>query len=109
MNASELRRIALEEQKKKEAERLKFHKYVYEKMLSQEKDNIIKKAEKYINKWEEKGTCSRFYIDTWRNLINSELNYYYDEIIANKNGNSLALMQNSPFVFLLREYESKLF
>lgn len=92
----------LEEQKRKERDRLKFHKYVLEQINSGRRSEIIKIANKRIDLWENNSLCSIFYIEKWRELVLGSSEEMWNELIENKSGNALALMQNSPFSSLIR-------
>ena len=80
----------------------RLHKYVLFLLRSDRGNDIKVRAERRIRMWEEKDLCSRFYIDSWRRLINSDPSEIEREVCGDA-PQAHALAQNSPFSFLMDE------
>lgn len=63
-------------------------------------DKIRGLALKQVEKWEENSLCSPFYIDAWRRILNMPTESMSDAIFK-AGDESVALMQNTPFGFLV--------
>ena len=99
------REVELIKQKQKEALRLDFHKFVLSLLQTERKNEILEKANKRVSLWKNNNLCSYFYIEKWDIILNDNLNLFELEIIKNNSNNALALMQNSPFSFLIKEFK----
>ena len=80
----------------------RLHKHVLFLLRSDRRDDIKVRAERRIKMWEERDLCSRFYIDSWRRLINSDPSEIEREVCGDA-PQAHALAQNSPFSFLMDE------
>jgi hypothetical protein len=80
----------------------RLHKHVLLLLQSDRSDDIKLRAERRIQMWEERELCSRFYIDSWRRLINSNPSEIEREVCGDA-PQAHALAQNSPFSFLMKE------
>ena len=80
----------------------RLHKYVLFLLRSDRGNDIKVRAERRIRMWEEKDLCSRFNIDSWRRLINSDPSEIEREVCGDA-PQAHALAQNSPFSFLMDE------
>lgn len=61
---------------------------------------ILERAKRNIAKWEDARTCSPAYVRAWRMALRSDPARGVRRVISSKAAS--ALMQNSPFAFLLR-------
>ena len=67
---------------------------------------LLDRAESQIATWERGRTCSPIYIRVWRRILRepgARLDRY---IVRNHHDSAQALMQNSPFSFLLASYRA---
>lgn len=64
---------------------------------------LIEKASATVSRWEAQQTCSPNYIERWRHILANPSQGMKDEVLAPQAPYGLALMQNSPFGFLLAE------
>lgn len=65
---------------------------------------VIASAKQYVDMWRAKGLCSRDYIDAWDNLLNHPDRAA--DILEAKSSDAAQLRQNSPFVSIVRRFES---
>ena len=65
--------------------------------------SVIARAHATIAKWESAGTCGSFYIEEWRRILADPAERLRSQVLMPDALNGLALMQNTPFGFLLRE------
>lgn len=105
MEQIEARKEALKDNFDRENKLYQFHVFVYSKMNSDETGKVISKAMERIALWEKDNLCSKYYINSWRNILSkSDINVFKSVILDNSSGKSSALMQNTPFSFLIREW-----
>ena len=64
---------------------------------------LIEKASATVSRWEAQRTCSPNYIERWRTILANPSQGMRDEVLDPQAPYGLALMQNSPFGFLLAE------
>ncbi|MBU3564260.1 MULTISPECIES: hypothetical protein [unclassified Polynucleobacter] len=82
----------------------RLHQHVLVLLRSDRRNDVLHQAEGRIQKWEERDLCSRFYIDSWRRLINSDPSEMEREVCGDA-PQAHALAQNSPFSFLMKEVQ----
>ncbi len=64
---------------------------------------LIERALATVSRWEAQKTCSPNYIERWRKVLANPCQGMRDEVLCPQAPYGLALMQNSPFGFLLAE------
>lgn len=62
---------------------------------------LIEKASATVSRWEAQKSCSPNYIKRWRNILANPSQGMREEVLDPQAPYGLALMQNSPFGFLL--------
>lgn len=67
---------------------------------------MLAQAERQIDTWERGHTCSPIYIRVWRRILRDPAARLDRYIVRDHYGNAKALMQNSPFGFLLVSYRN---
>lgn len=82
----------------------RLHHYALRLLRSDRRQDVLAKAQERIQMWEERDLCSRFYIDSWRRLLNSDPSEMEREV-CNGAPQAHALAQNSPFSFLMKEVQ----
>lgn len=80
----------------------RLHRHALILLRSDRRNDVVHQAEVRIRMWEEKELCSRFYIDSWRRLINADPSEMEQEVCGDA-PQAHALAQNSPFSFLMKE------
>lgn len=80
----------------------RLHRHALVLLRSDRRNDVKVQAERRIRMWEERDLCSRFYIDSWRRLINSDPSEMEREVCGDA-PQAHALAQNSPFSFLMKE------
>lgn len=81
-----------------------FHAYVYAQLQSPRKDEILQRATERIQLWQRNKLCSSYYIRFWRAVVNAGDSESFKEKVLNAHDRrSAAMMQNTPFSFLMRE------
>lgn len=68
--------------------------------------SVIARAHATIAKWESAGTWGAFYIKEWRRILADPAEQLRSQVLLLDAPNGLALMQNTPFGFLMRERAS---
>lgn len=68
--------------------------------------SVIARAHATIAMWDSVGTCGAFYIKEWRRILADPAERLRSQVLMLDAPNGLALMQNTPFGFLLRERAS---
>ena len=99
----EERAKAIAEKEAKDNNLFAFHENVYELLKSPEKSNIEKKALARVSLWKEKNLCSTYYIKSWLSILENGIEEYQQRILSKDSKESVALMHNSPFSFLIKE------
>lgn len=82
---------------------LAFHQKVYEQLKSPQKQNIEKRALSRVYLWKEQNLCSKYYIDSWLSILGNGIDEYQQRVLSKDSKESVALMQNSPFSFLMKK------
>ena len=81
-----------------------FHGYVYAQLNSPRKDEILRRAAQRIQLWHDNKLCSSYYIRFWSSVVKSGDNEAFKAKVLNASKRrSAAMMQNTPFSFLMRE------
>lgn len=94
---------ALAEKAERDMGLLSFHQKVYELLSLEDGDGIKAEALNKVELWKKDNLCIRYYIETWEAIIKNGLAMFHEKILSSESRESLALMQNSPFSFLMRE------
>ena len=83
-----------------------FHRKVYTLLNSPRASEILLQAIGRINIWKERDLCSDYFITAWTSILSSNnLIEFEKRILDPSSKESLALVQNSPLSFLMRELE----
>ena len=81
-----------------------FHSYVYAQLQSPRKDEILERAAQRIELWQRDKLCSRYYIRFWRSVVKAgDSETFKAKVLDSSRRRSAAMMQNTPFSFLMRE------
>ncbi len=81
-----------------------FHGYVYAQLQSSRKDEILQRAADRIQLWQRNKLCSSYYIRFWRSVVNAgDSETFKAKVLDASKRRSAAMMQNTPFSFLMRE------
>ena len=99
-----LRVLARQADAQKYEKLARLHRHALVLLRSDRRQDVIAKAQARIQKWEEQDLCSRFYIDAWKRLLNSDPSHMEQEV-CNGAPQAHALAQNSPFSFLMKEVQ----
>lgn len=104
MNSNALldRRLALAEKQERDAALLAFHQKVYALLQSERSSEIQEKAQERVALWKAQRLCHVDYINAWSSLIDN-LNEFKARALDDRSDNGVALRQNTPFSFLLKE------
>ena len=80
------------------------HRYVFEQLQSDRKDEILQHARQRIGLWKQGRLCSDYYIRFWSGVVSSgDSATYKQKVLEASERRTLGMMQNTPFSFLLRE------
>lgn len=83
---------------------LAFHQKIFPLLKSPSSSEILLKAASRINLWREQNLCSDYFISAWTSILSSrELEEFEKRILDPNSKESLALIQNSPLSFLMRD------
>lgn len=83
---------------------LAFHQKVFHLLKSPSASEILSKAVGRINLWRDQNLCSDYFISAWTSILSSkEFEEFEKRILDPNSKESLALIQNSPLSFLMRE------
>ena len=66
-------------------------------------NEIVARAKAAVDKWEQSRSCSPYYINEWRQILEEPIGGLRLNVLAPGAANGVALMHNTPFGFLLRE------
>jgi hypothetical protein len=81
-----------------------FHGYVYAQLNSPRKDEILQRAAQRIQLWHDNKLCSSYYIRFWSSVVKSgDSEAFKTKVLNASKRRSAAMMQNTPFSFLMRE------
>ncbi|MEY2840251.1 MAG: hypothetical protein RJB60_2550 [Pseudomonadota bacterium] len=81
-----------------------FHGYVYEQLNSPRKDEILQRAAQRIQLWQRDKLCSSYYIRFWSSVVKAgDSETFKAKVLNASKQRSAAMMQNTPFSFLMRE------
>lgn len=95
---------ARNEQRVVEEKRLSFHAYVYEQLQSPRKEEILQRAAQRIDLWRRNKLCSSYYIRFWSAVVESgDSEVFRAKVLGASRRRAAAMMQNTPFSFLMRE------
>ena len=98
----EQRRLARQEKSKRDAELLQLHELAADAMAGSEARQVRERALSRVDAWEEKGLCSRYYIDEWRRMLSLPPQALRQAMLR-QDGDGTAFRQNTPFSFLMRQ------
>lgn len=81
-----------------------FHDYVYAQLNSPRKDEILQRAAQRIELWQHNKLCSSYYIRFWSSVVKAgDSETFKVKVLNASKRRSAAMMQNTPFSFLMRE------
>ena len=81
-----------------------FHGYVYTQLQSSRKDEILQRAADRIKLWQDNNLCSTYYIRFWSSVVKAgDSDTFKAKVLTASKRRSAAMMQNTPFSFLMRE------
>jgi hypothetical protein len=81
-----------------------FHGYVYAQLKSPRKDELLQRAAQRIQLWERDKLCSSYYIRFWSSVVKAgDSETFKAKVLGASKRRSAAMMQNTPFSFLMRE------
>ena len=81
-----------------------FHGYVYAQLNSPRKDEILQRATQRIQLWQRDKLCSSYYIRFWLSVVKAgDSETFKAKVLDASKRRSAAMMQNTPFSFLMRE------
>jgi len=102
-NVLQERRLALAEKQGKDAALLAFHHQVYDLLQSSDRAPALRdQAKAKIALWADQKLCHADYIHAWGKMID-DLNEFKVKALDDPSDNGVALRQNTPFSFLLKE------
>ncbi|OEU71314.1 MAG: hypothetical protein BA863_03405 [Desulfovibrio sp. S3730MH75] len=97
------RRIAQLEKLQKDKDLKDLHLKVFEALSDpNRKEEVLRRALKNIDMWEYRQLCSQIYIKSWREILQKE-GLPLKESLVGDYVEGIALRQNTPFGFLLRD------
>lgn len=98
------RRLAREEQKKVEQNRLMAHQRTGIALLSgaRQKNELLKAARQEVRRWQERQLCSQDYIDRWNEWLLLPAPELVERMCSDAQGWGNAMRQNSPFAAMQR-------
>lgn len=81
-----------------------FHGYVYAQLQSPRKDEILRRAAQRIQLWQRNKLCSSYYIRFWSSVVKAgDSETFRAKVLEASKRRSTAMMQNTPFSFLMQE------
>lgn len=81
-----------------------FHAYVYSQLNSPRKDEILERAAQRIALWQRNKLCSSHYIRFWSSIVKAgDTDAFKAKVLNAPKRRAMAMMQNTPFSFLMRE------
>ncbi|WP_290904205.1 hypothetical protein [Aquabacterium sp.] len=81
-----------------------FHGYVYAQLQSPRKDEILRRAAERIDLWQRNKLCSSYYIRFWSSVVKAgDSETFKAKVLNAPKRRADAMMQNTPFSFLMRE------
>ena len=81
-----------------------FHGYVYAQLNSPRKEEILQRAAQRIELWQRNKLCSSYYIRFWSSVVKSgDSEAFKAKVLGAPKRRAAAMMQNTPFSFLMRE------
>ncbi len=81
-----------------------FHGYVYDQLQSPRKDEILQRAAQRIQLWQRNKLCSNYYIRFWSSVVKAgDSETFRAKVLEASKRRSTAMMQNTPFSFLMQE------
>jgi hypothetical protein len=101
-NALQEGRLALAEKQERDLHLLAFHHKVYVLLQSERSSEILEKAQERIALWKNQRLCHVDYIETWESMID-HLDEFKARALDDLSDNGVALRQNTPFSFLMKE------
>lgn len=82
-----------------------FHGYVCAQLESPRKDEILQRAAQRIRLWQTQKLCSDYYIRFWSSVVKAgDVETFRAKVLNASSKRSVAMMQNTPFSFLMREH-----
>lgn len=105
----EKRRAAMDEQAHRYDELRALHAAIAARLANPTTNDaraLLDRAERQIATWERGGTCSPVYVRVWRRILRDPAARLDRYIVRGHYGSAEALMQNSPFGFLLTRYRA---
>jgi hypothetical protein len=83
-----------------------FHVYVHEQLQSPRRDEILQRAAERIAIWKKNKLCSSYYIRFWTAVVGAaDSDVFKAKVLGASKRRSVAMMQNTPFSFLMPEYK----
>lgn len=81
-----------------------FHDYVYAQLQTPRREAILQQAAQRIGLWKKNKLCSSYYIRFWSSVVSAQDSEIFKAKVLNASKRrSVAMMQNTPFSFLMRE------
>jgi hypothetical protein len=81
-----------------------FHVYVHEQLQSPRRDEIFQRAAERIAIWKQNKLCSSYYIRFWASVVAAgDSETFRAKVLNASKRRSVAMMQNTPFSFLMKE------
>jgi len=81
-----------------------FHDYVYAQLQTPRRDEILQRAAQRISLWKQNKLCSSYYIRFWSAVVAAgDSETFKAKVLNASKRRSVAMMQNTPFSFLMRE------
>ncbi len=81
-----------------------FHGYVHQQLQTQRRDEILRKAAERIAIWKKNKLCSSYYIRFWTSVVAAgDSETFRAKVLNASKRRSVAMMQNTPFSFLMKE------
>jgi hypothetical protein len=96
------RRLALAEKQERDSRLLAFHQKVYDLLQSERSSEILEKAKERVALWKAQRLCHSDYINAWSQMIGN-LDEFKAKALEDVSDNGVALRQNTPFSFLMKE------
>jgi hypothetical protein len=98
----EQRRLARQEKARRDVELMRLHVLAADAMTGSQARQVRERALSKVAAWEEKGLCSRYYIDEWRRILSLPPPEMRQAMLDRADDWGIALRQNTPFGFLVK-------
>jgi hypothetical protein len=81
-----------------------FHVYVHEQLQTARREDILQRAADRIAIWKQNKLCSSYYIRFWASVVAAgDSETFKAKVLNASKRRSVAMMQNTPFSFLMKE------